>query len=131
MAECTVIGDSVAVGLGQALAGRCQVMARVGAGAAEAGRWAIGPGGLLIVALGTNGPTPQILSGALQSIAARADAAGRRVVWIVPAREPGRSIVAGIAGGRGDPALTFASGKDGFHPASYGPLAQRAIAYAR
>lgn len=131
MTDCTIIGDSLAVGLGQVLGSRCAVHARVGAGAAEAGRWAVGGGGLLIVALGTNGPTPQILQQNILSIAARASAAGMRIVWILPAREPNRSIVAQVAGSRGEPALSFATGRDGFHPLSYGPLAAQAISYAR
>jgi hypothetical protein len=131
MADCTIIGDSLAVGLGAALGARCEVHARVGAGATEAGRWAIGGGGLLIVALGTNGPTPAALLASLQSIAARADQGGRRIVWILPVREPNRSIVSRVAAGRGEPALSFQPGRDGFHPRAYGPLAAQAYAYAR
>ena len=128
MADCTIIGDSLAVGLGQALAGRCEVQARVGAGAVEAGRWAIGGGGLLIVALGTNGPTPAALQQSITALAARASAAGRRIVWILPVREPNRSIVAQVAASRGERALSFAPGRDGFHPRAYGPLAAQAVA---
>ena len=127
MADCTVIGDSVAVGIGQALGGRCQVRARVGAGATEAGSWASASGGLLIVALGSNGPTPAALQQVVQGIGARASQSGQRVVWILPVREPNRSIVARIAASRGEPALTYAPGRDGIHPQAYGPLAARAI----
>ena len=131
MADCTIIGDSIAIGLGQALAGRCEVRARVGAGATEAGAWATGSGGLLIVALGTNGPTPAALQQTLRSIAATAQRSGQSVVWVLPVREPNRSLVARAAAARGEPALSFAPGHDGFHPRSYNSLAARAIGGGR
>lgn len=132
MADCAVIGDSLAVGLAAALGARCSSRARVGAGATEAGSWGLpGSRGLLIVALGSNGPTPAALQASLRSIAARADATGKRVVWILPVREPNRSVVARVAASRGEPALSFAPGKDGVHPRAYGPLAARALGSAR
>ena len=128
MAECTIIGDSIATGLGQVLGTRCEVHARVGAGATEIARWALaGSGSLLIVAIGSNGPTPAALQGTLPVIAAGADRTGRRIVWILPTREPNRGIVAQFAGSRGEAALSFQPGRDGIHPAAYGPLAARAV----
>ena len=131
LASCAVVGDSVGVGLAQALP-RCTTSARVGISSAAAARRVQSGDRWLIVSIGSNdfprgisaaqrAASDKHVRGALSRIVA---AGGSRVIVVVPANAA-RSTVASWVAAHGVPSVSFAAGRDGIHPASYAALAAR------
>ncbi len=126
MGGCLIIGDSIAVGVGQQLP-QCQTLATTGVSSAA---WLLqhgallggAPQGTVIISLGANDGAnfDRFMLEAL-----RVRIGGKRVVWIAPSnnRQAG-AIVATIAKHYGDQVVGFQPGKDGIHPASYRSLAR-------
>ena len=123
------IGDSIALGTGQALGVR--VIAVVGEPSCP-NRYRVGirartPSGSfdrVVVSAGVNDPPGRCIA------AIRARLRARRVVWILPAPvNSARRAVAAVAARWGDRTVSYVAGRDHLHPASYAVLA-RAVRHA-
>lgn len=121
MIDCLIIGDSIAVGIGQQMA-ECETRARIGAGTAGISRWAT-PAEAVVISAGTNDlrDTPA-LRARLRALRSRFGFSG--VIWVLPANEAGRAVLAVATENYADTLVTFASGADGIHPRSYRRLAE-------
>lgn len=117
--SCLVSGDSIALGLGQALAGRCSVDAKIGIGsAAIVSR--VRTAGLVVISAGSNDPRNPRLVENLEAARQRAGAA--RVLWIVPTDPIAATAVRTVSGRHGDLLAVFTPAPDGEHPRSYTSL---------
>ncbi len=122
MIDCLILGDSIAVGVGQQRPD-CQVEAQVGISSAaylaifnrnrEADH--------VVISLGSNDRHVDI--GALLEL--RSTIKARRVYWILPATANGRFAVNVVAGAYGDRVFGFEPGGDHVHPRDYRELAER------
>ncbi|HXC57382.1 MAG TPA: hypothetical protein VNU97_18930 [Rhizomicrobium sp.] len=120
MIDCAVVGDSIALGVGQQLR-RCEVNATIGIPSVEViGR--VQHANVLVVSAGSNDPRNPLLESNLRSIRARA--AGK-VIWISPIDPVAAATVARVARLHGDRVVRFAPRHDHIHPRSYGLLAGR------
>lgn len=120
--ECTAIGDSIAVGVGQQL--RCEIMAQVGrATSAQAASMKWVNRDLVIISLGSNDPMSPTLLQDLRRV--RAQVVAERVVWVVPYHRGAASAVYRVAEERRDGMvdLRLFATKDRVHPVSYGEVA--------
>lgn len=125
MIACTIIGDSIAVGLGQQMA-ECRTIAKVGI---SSGGWdaqhpdAITGRDTVVISLGSNdGGDGLYTFKHLATIRERIKA--KRVIWIVPAcSEAARRSVYHVADVHNDIVIPFTPGADGIHPRNYGRLA--------
>ena len=87
MLDCLIIGDSLAVGFGQA-APHCQVVARKGI---DSAKWLkdyshrLAPAKTVVVSLGTNDTPSEALARNLISL--RQSMRAERVVWVLPSAE--------------------------------------------
>jgi hypothetical protein len=134
--SCTIVGDSVAVGLGTALGG-CGVSAKVGISASAAAARVHSGGNWVVASMGSN----DFPSGITSAQRAQSDArvrnalehayasAGGRLLLILPANGA-RATVASWAAQHGVPTVAFAPRGDGIHPRDYAELAQRVRAKA-
>lgn len=117
MTDCLILGDSIAVGVGQQRP-ECHVEARVGVSAA-AFHVAQTSADTVIISLGSNDWSDP--TSALWKLRERIDA--KRVVWIVPAIRWAAQVHR-VADLYGDTTVTVMAGFDGVHPTSYRALAQ-------
>ena len=130
-ASCRVIGDSVGVGLGQALRS-CATSARIGISSQAAASRVRGGGEWLVVSLGSNDFPRGITS--RQRVASDAhvraalsrvmSVAGGRVIVVVPANGAHATVASWVAA-HGVRSVSFVAGRDGIHPNSYAELASR------
>ena len=118
LADCRIVGDSIAVGVGQQMR-ECSVSARVGisSGAVVA---RASHAETLIVSAGANNPTDRQLSQDIRKLCGR----GQRVVFILPAHPGAREIVKAEAQRCGAQTVIFRPGRDGVHPQSYSSVAR-------
>jgi len=117
-ASCLISGDSIALGLAQAMP-ECAVDAQncIPSGAVVA-RVHASP--ILIVSAGSNDPHSANLAANLRAIRARATG---RVIWIEPTDWHAAAVMRGIAASAGDSTVAFKAGPDHIHPSSNRALA--------
>ena len=129
MADCSLVGDSIAVGLGAMLHARgwmCLIAARTGATSAELSvqlRQAT-PYELVIISSGTNDrPGPSLET---NLFAARTAIGPSRVIWLLPYHRRTAYTVTQIAFRFGDEVVDLARfpTRDRIHPASYRDVAR-------
>lgn len=126
MLDCLIIGDSLAVGFGQA-APHCRVVAQKGI---DSGKWLksfsrhLAPAKTVVVSLGTNDAPSETLARNL--IALRQSVQAQRVVWVLPSAElrpTARYYVNYVAQAYGDQPVGIPSsylGKDRIHLSGLG-----------
>lgn len=127
--QCLVSGDSIALGIGQALnrmfGPACRILARVGAPSAEiADRTPAGQYGTVFISAGSNDPTNRYLAYNLSVM--RSKIRSRKIVWILPYNRTAAVTVNETARRYGDLVLDlwyFPSRGDRLHPASYSSIA--------
>jgi len=126
--SCLVLGDSIAVGTGQALRAEgvvCRLEAAVGISTAgwrvRFAPWDI-PADVVVISLGSNDGGRAAYPD-LWQIRKRIKA--KKVIWILPANNHvAASAISAMATELGDYVMAFAPAKDGIHPHSYTPLAE-------
>lgn len=123
-APCSIVGDSLAVGVAQHLR-RCRRNAKVGLASNQiARRIKPTPESIVVVSAGSNDPASPDLAANLRRIRGRS--MGRRIVWIAPADPRAARIVTQIAAEHEDAVVQARSvpiGRDGVHPRNYARLA--------
>jgi len=120
MLDCLILGDSIAVGVGEARP-ECMTVAEVGITSNDFAFSYRGPPGAarVIVSLGSNDKTDS--SDALWYLREHING---RVIWILPARRYQQAPVKKLAAHFGDKVVTVPSvWRDGVHPANYRRLA--------
>jgi hypothetical protein len=116
--DCTVIGDSIAVGVSQHM--KCELMAQVGrATSSQASMMKWVNKDVVVISLGSNDPTSPTLLQDLRSVRARVVA--EKVVWLVPYHRGAASAVYRVAEERRDAIvdLRIFPTKDRVHPSDY------------
>lgn len=119
LSDCTAAGDSIALGVGQAMG--CKIQAKVGASSALIATYSV-DGNLCILSDGSNDPTNPRLRANVERF--RRKVTCSRVVWILPVHKRARAIVRAVAAKWGDPVVSFVPGRDGVHPRSYQSVAR-------
>lgn len=122
--ECIAIGDSIALGIGQAA--KCSINAKIGASSSYIADHTVSRGnGVAVISAGSNDPDNPRLAENLKAIRNKIKA--RRVVWILPYHRRAAREVMLVAGLYGDGYINlarFATG-DGVHPKSYSAVAKQ------
>lgn len=116
--DCIAIGDSIAVGVGQAA--HCSVNARVGASSSYIADHVIASSKTVaIISAGSNDPKNPNLRTNVEKI--RSKLTQKKVVWILPYNRKAAAIIKAVAVSHGDGWVDLANFKthDGVHPASY------------
>jgi len=121
MFDCVAVGDSIAVGVGQAL--HCSVHAKVGASSTAIVSYARG-NGFCIVSAGSNDPYNPNLRKNLEKIRSKLNSCDK-LVWIIPQNGKAAAVVRSVAAKHGDYTVSFKAGPDGVHPKSYSELANK------
>jgi len=130
LAACAVVGDSVAVGVAQAMR-ECGHSARVGLSSTAAASQA--PRGKTVIAsIGSNDFPRGISERQRQMSDSRVRAAlshayrnsGGKLILILPSNEA-RATVASWAAAHGVRTVDYAAGRDGVHPRDYRDVARR------
>lgn len=121
MFDCVAIGDSIAVGVGQAL--HCSIHAKVGASSTAIVSYARG-NGFCIVSAGSNDPHNPNLRRNLEKIRSNLNPCDK-IIWILPQNSKAAKVVNAVATKHGDYVVSFKAGADGVHPKSYKELANR------
>ena len=119
--DCIAIGDSIAVGIGQAE--RCTISAKVGASSSYiAQHMRASNKEVSIISAGSNDPSSPHLKDNLTII--RSKVSSERVIWILPYNRKAASIVKSIALSNRDEYIDLAGFKshDSVHPARYGDI---------
>jgi hypothetical protein len=116
---CLIIGDSIAVGLGQQFPA-CEVRAHVGWPSSRIARLWGGSFSWVVISAGSNDPANKALKSNLEAIRAHVSS---RVVWIAPVNGLAALTVRAVAAERGDSVISFSPGVDRIHPRSYRALA--------
>ena len=120
MIDCLAIGDSIAVGVGQAM--HCTVRAHVGWPSSKIVTLSNGVRAeLCIISAGSNDPKIPKLIVNLKKI--RNNLNCNRVVWIKPVNRTASAAVSAAMRGT-DSSVSFVPGKDNVHPKSYNSLAK-------
>lgn len=131
-APCTIIGDSLAVGIAEHLR-RCRRNARVGLPSDQiARRTRPTPRSIVVISAGSNDAASPDLAGNLRRIRRRS--MGSRIVWIAPTDPRAARIVAQVAAEHEDAVVQARSvplGHDGVHPRDYARLADAVAARMR
>ena len=120
MFECLILGDSIAVGVGEARP-ECMTVAEIGITSEDFAYSYRGPPGAtqVIVSLGSNDKHDS--SGALWYLRKHING---QVIWILPARRYQQAPVRKLAQQFGDKTVTIPSvRRDGVHPSDYRRLA--------
>ena len=125
---CLVLGDSIAVGTGQALRAEgvvCRLEAAVGISTAgwrvRFAPWDI-PADVVVISLGSNDGGRAAYPDLWQT---RKKVKAKRVIWILPhCNARAAAAITAMAYEYGDYVMSFAPAKDGIHPHSYTPLAE-------
>lgn len=124
MIDCVAIGDSIAVGVGQAA--QCTINAKVGASSSYIVDHAISSAfDVAVISAGSNDPHNPKLRTNLDRIRSKIKA--KRVVWILPYDRRAAAIVKAVAVQHGDGYIDLSGFKtrDGVHPSSYGSVARK------
>jgi hypothetical protein len=120
MIDCVAIGDSIAVGTGQALG--CEIRAHVGWPSSKIVKLANGVRAeTCIISAGSNDPTNPKLLINLRTIRGKIGCV--RVIWVLPVNTKAKNAVR-AAVRSGDCTVNFTPGKDKVHPKSYQTLAK-------
>ena len=122
--DCVAIGDSIAVGIGQAAG--CVLNARVGASSSYVASHVVSyDRDVAVISAGSNDPNNPSLKKNLQKI--RAKIISDRVVWILPYDRSAARIVKSVAVTHGDGYIDLGIFKtrDGVHPSSYASVAKK------
>jgi len=119
---CLVVGDSIAVGVGQTLP-ECRTEARVGMTARQFVHQFLSPreADKVVISLGVNDGESAYTIANLRSV--RESVRGRTVYWLLPAHhEYARTAIRTVAARYGDRVIDCApySGPDGVHPTGVG-----------
>ena len=122
MLPCLVIGDSIAVGVGQYLA-ECRTEARVGITSQRFVHELLSPrdADKVVISLGVNDGLSAFTAANLQRV--RETVRGRAVYWLLPAHhEHARTAIRSVATRFGDRLIDCApqAGPDGLHPTGAG-----------
>ncbi len=119
MIDCIAIGDSIAVGVGEAL--HCQIRAKVGLPSSKIIRLADGSyHEVCIISAGSNDPYNPNLSKNLKTIRNKTHC--KYVVWMLPVNNHARAVVDRTGLVHNDKRLTFQSGSDKIHPRNYNEI---------
>ncbi|MDR7259582.1 hypothetical protein J2X47_003786 [Sphingomonas sp. BE270] len=129
MFECLILGDSIGVGMAQAINARralhCDVMAVERASAEQILAWRKPAKnyGMTIMAIGSNDPPRRTLQRGLAEIRRRIST--RRVIWLLPYSRPTAYAVTSVALIFGDETLDLGRfpTRDRVHPLRYGDVA--------
>lgn len=123
MIDCVAVGDSIAVGTGQALG--CEIRAHVGWPSSKIVNLANGvKSELCVISAGSNDPkNPKLLIN-LKTIRGKLDCV--KVVWIQPVNKTASSAVRNAARA-GDKIVSFTPSKDNVHPKNYNTLAKKCL----
>ena len=112
-----VLGDSIAVGTGQAL--HAYTVAHKGiSSCAVLKRTPRAPQDTVVISAGSNDPPGACLDTIRERLTAM------QVVWIVPQNAAAAANVRRVAAKHGDKVVTFTAGPDGVHPRSYATVAR-------
>lgn len=123
MIDCVAIGDSIAVGVGQAM--HCTVRAHVGWSSSKIINLTNGvKSELCVISAGSNDPNNPKLLLNLKTIRGKIDCV--KVIWIQPINKKAASAVRNAKRG-GDSVVTFSPSKDNVHPKSYSALAKKCL----
>lgn len=120
---CAVIGDSIALGVGESMR-FCTTVATKGIGSQAISMRTPGTNGArVVISAGANDPLNPALEENLETIRSRASAS--RVVWNAPRHPRAGGIVARVAARHGDRVVSLYAipTRDGTHPVSYPTLA--------
>ena len=119
MIDCIAVGDSIAVGTGQAM--HCTVRAHVGWSSSKIVTLSNGvKAELCIISAGSNDPKNPKLIVNLKKIRNNLDC--NKVVWIKPINSTAANAVSAAKKGN-DSVVSFTPSKDKVHPKSYSTLA--------
>lgn len=124
MIECLVLGDSIAVGVGQNLP-QCEVIAKVGLSSSQvlASVKAVSKD-VVVVSVGSNDPkNPELLRNVR---ALRAKINAKYVVWLLPYDRSAAGAVSQVASSNRDFVINLRdyATNDGVHPKNYKILAK-------
>jgi thiamine biosynthesis protein ThiC len=122
--DCAAIGDSIAVGIGQAA--HCTINAKVGASSSYIANHTISTSkDVVVISAGSNDPANPNLKKNLEKIRSKVKA--NTVVWILPYNRKAAAAVISVANRHGDKYIDLVSVKtnDGVHPSSYRNLVKR------
>ena len=127
MFECLVLGDSIAVGVGQNLP-TCEVIAKVGLSSSQvlASVKKVSKD-LVVVSVGSNDPrNPELLRN-VRALRAKLDA--KYVIWLLPYDRSAAGVIEQVAGTYRDYLLDLRnySTNDGVHPKNYKELAKELV----
>lgn len=123
MIDCVAVGDSIAVGTGQAMG--CEVRAHVGWSSSKIVNLANGvKAELCVISAGSNDPNNPKLLLNLKTIRGKIDCV--KVVWIQPINKKAATAVRN-AKRNGDSLVTFSPSKDNVHPKNYNALAKKCL----
>lgn len=118
-ADCAIVGDSIAEGLGRISRDRCVTNAKIGIPSYQVVARVPPYVLLVVISSGSNDPDNPKLERNLR--AARVRATGY-VVWILPINVRARNLVLRVAAENNDFTVSFKPAKDNVHPKSYGPI---------
>lgn len=128
MVPCLVLGDSIAIGIGQYLP-ECRTEARVGISSQQFAHALLSPqeAGRVVISLGVNDGASAATIPSLRQV--RQSVHGKSVYWLLPANhDHARTAIRAVAAEFGDRLIDTAPqvGSDGLHPtgAGYRALAQ-------
>lgn len=123
MIDCVAVGDSIAVGTGQAMG--CEIRAHVGWSSRKIVNLANGVRSeLCVISAGSNDPNNPKLLLNLKTIRGKIDCV--KVIWIQPINKKAASAVRS-ARKNGDSIVTFLPSKDNVHPKNYSALAKKCL----
>lgn len=124
MIDCIAIGDSIAVGIGQAA--HCSINAKVGASSSYVADHVVSSSrDVAVISAGSNDPSNPKLRTNLDRI--RSKIVAKRVVWILPYDRKAAAVVKAVAVQHGDGYIDLSGFKtrDGVHPSSYQSVARK------
>jgi hypothetical protein len=124
MMDCVAVGDSIAVGIGQAA--HCSINAKVGASSSYIAQHTYSSDkGVAVISAGSNDPDNPKLMSNLHAVRAKIKA--RRVVWILPYNRKAAEAARAVAVQHGDAYIDLRGfrTRDGVHPSSYSAVAKK------
>lgn len=122
--DCVAVGDSIAVGIGQAA--QCSIYAKVGASSSYIAKHTSPTGATVaVISAGSNDPHNPTLKKNLLDI--RAKISADTVVWILPYDRKAAVVVKSVSRAYSDAYIDLGTFKtrDGVHPSSYNAVAER------
>lgn len=122
--DCIAVGDSIAVGVGQAA--HCSINAKVSVSSSYIANHTVSSNkSVAIVSAGSNDPANPHLRSNLIKIRSKLNS--DRVVWILPYNRSAAKVVRSVAISFGDGYIDLSdySTHDGVHPSSYKSVAKK------